>query len=156
MRVWNIPAVDGIKPNMDSTEGFHSAIIGFRPLSLYRGLGKLVLILSCSSVGRGFLRRVHPRLYWEVSVVKVDSRIVGFAYLEGHESPKIFHSGICIKEGFRGSNLGVRLLEKILSLAKDRGGEKVYVSIYSDNLEAQSLYGKFGFKPMATIYGKEV
>jgi diamine N-acetyltransferase len=49
-------------------------------------------------------------------------------------------------EGHHGQGLGTRLLEGALDWLDQRGRAPLYVGVWSENLGAQRLYGRYGFR----------
>lgn len=77
---------------------------------------------------------------------------VGFVGLEETDSPPIFDRGrhthvheIYVKEGYRGSGIATRLMEKAEEWAEDRGCEYLDLMVNADNDAAISLYEEMGF-----------
>ena len=57
---------------------------------------------------------------------------------------------IAVDKRFRRLGIGRMLLKHALNLAKSRGAKKATLEVRVGNIAAQSLYGKFGFKVVAT------
>lgn len=97
-------------------------------------------------------RSLHKDLFF--GVFGRDNKIIGFGMLrgwdEGYEVPSL---GVLIDEEMRGSGIGARLVEFLVSVARDSGARRVRLSVYSDNKRAISIYNKCGFK---TTKKKEV
>lgn len=57
--------------------------------------------------------------------------------------------GICVVESRKGQGLGIRMMEELLKFAKQNQIPKIKLAVDNDNLAAQSLYKKFGFREIA-------
>lgn len=73
--------------------------------------------------------------------------ILGYGLLRGwDEGFKIPSLGILIDKNNRGKGLSKILVNKLHEIAKERGSDKIRLSVYVDNLKAISLYKKLGYK----------
>lgn len=54
--------------------------------------------------------------------------------------------GICVIESRKGEGLGIRMMEELLKFADKNQIKKIKLAVDNDNLAAQSLYKKFGFR----------
>lgn len=59
--------------------------------------------------------------------------------------------GISVKKKFWGLGIGNMLLQEIIKEAGNMGYSQIELGVYSDNVKAQSLYKKHGFKPWGTV-----
>ena len=77
-----------------------------------------------------------------------DGNIIGSVDMKknGVRSPHVGTIGLMIDQDFRGQGLGRFLLDFILKYGKESGYKIANLNLFSDNLIAQSLYKKFGFK----------
>jgi ribosomal-protein-alanine N-acetyltransferase len=69
---------------------------------------------------------------------------VGYGHLE-KEDNKIW-LGIAIAESHTGLKLGVLMLEKLISTAKDFKIDEIYLTVDASNFIAVNLYSKYNFK----------
>ena len=53
---------------------------------------------------------------------------------------------IVVKEEYRGKGYGKEIVEAILTKANKTGIKKAYLSVVNNNIIAQNMYGKIGFK----------
>ena len=53
---------------------------------------------------------------------------------------------IAVEEGYRGSGLGSKILEALVSAAAERGAQKVFLEVRVSNVPAMLLYLRHGFK----------
>lgn len=53
---------------------------------------------------------------------------------------------IAVDEGYRGSGLGGKILESLVSVAAERGAQKVFLEVRVSNTPAMLLYLRHGFK----------
>lgn len=81
--------------------------------------------------------------------VAVDGEaVVGWCDITLDASPVRAHVGslgMGLLAGYRGQGLGRRLLRHTLALARDRGLERVELSVLHDNTAAFALYERLGF-----------
>ncbi len=68
----------------------------------------------------------------------------GFFELEFQEG-ECRLNGVAVYPEFRRNGIGKKLLEKAIALAKKRDAGRVYLLVRPDNVEAVSLYEKYGF-----------
>lgn len=83
-----------------------------------------------------------------ILVAEVDGKIVGVGELKIGRFKKNSHTaelGLAIIKEFRGLGVGKALMEEMLNCAKTRGVEKIWLSVFSTNNAAITLYKKFGF-----------
>ena len=75
-------------------------------------------------------------------------RIVGWCDICRESVPTYAHCGMLgmgVLAPFRGRGLGTRLIAATLGAARERGFERVELSVYAHNTAAQALYRKAGF-----------
>ena len=76
------------------------------------------------------------------------SKVVGWCDIEMSELEGFTHTGklgMGLLKGYRDQGIGSRLLEKVLSEARDLGLERVELDVYASNTRAIDLYEKFNF-----------
>lgn len=84
-----------------------------------------------------------------VLVAELDGRLIGVAQLKIGEFKKNSHTaevGLVVLKEYRGLGVGSALMEEVLSLAGKKRVEKVWLSVFSTNKAAITLYKKFGFE----------
>jgi len=77
-----------------------------------------------------------------------DGRVVGHVYVAREDHPVTRHVatlGIAVAAEHRGRGIGSALMREAFEWARDRGVEKVLLSVYPHNTAAIALYRKFGF-----------
>lgn len=82
--------------------------------------------------------------------------IVGTATLMGFARPRMAHRGeisICVRKSMWGKEIGTRLMEELISRAKQFSMEIISLEVKSDNKRAIALYKKFGFETIGTFPG---
>ncbi len=83
-----------------------------------------------------------------------DDKVVGWCDIFPQENPRQNHRGslgMGILPEFRGQGIGTKLIEKVLSHAKDLGLEKVELHVYTTNTSGIALYKKMGFEQEGLI-----
>lgn len=85
-----------------------------------------------------------------LAVAEIYGRIVGECSLEPKRywssSQHVVDLGINIIGDFRGIGIGKAMMDYMIGWAKEKGYEKVTLSVFSTNQRAINLYKKFGFK----------
>ncbi|WP_442604447.1 GNAT family N-acetyltransferase [Paenibacillus sp. KN14-4R] len=87
----------------------------------------------------------------------VDDEIIGMVGFSRENSKKLNHKsnlwGTYVKPQYRGQNVGKRLIEELLSRARQvKGLRKVNLGVITVNESARRLYSSLGFK----VYGIEL
>jgi len=90
----------------------------------------------------------HPTAF--VLFILCDGKFAGFSTCFVNFStfkikPFLYIHDICIHQEFRGKELGRKLMEKLVSIAKERNYCKISLEVRSDNTSAKVLYHKLGF-----------
>ncbi|MDI3309914.1 MAG: ribosomal protein S18-alanine N-acetyltransferase [Thermoanaerobacterium sp.] len=85
-------------------------------------------------------------------VAEVDGKIAGYGGFwvvvdEGHIT------NIAVHPYFRGQGVGSAIVEGLIELAKNNGITSMTLEVRESNLVAQSLYKKYGFKPVGKRRG---
>jgi ribosomal protein S18 acetylase RimI-like enzyme len=80
--------------------------------------------------------------------------LVGYVAAEIDASPPVFARGptlaveeLYVVSGARGSGLADRLLDRVTEWGRERGCERVGLSVNADNERARSFYERRGFEP---------
>lgn len=79
-------------------------------------------------------------------VAKVRDRIVGYGGMwlvlnEAHVT------NVGVLPEYRGLGIGELIMRSLMSMAKDRGADKMTLEVRKSNYVAQNLYSKLGFEP---------
>jgi len=95
-----------------------------------------------------------------ITLVKIEDKIIGCLLFQAKEEP---HLGVgefeCvhIHKEYQGRGLGAKMVQKSIDFAKNYFGKKgvnlrcIYLFTRSNNLVAQKVYEKYGFKSENTI-----
>jgi GNAT superfamily N-acetyltransferase len=80
-----------------------------------------------------------------------DGKVVGWAYLyiisnDRHDEPYGFLENVYIEKEFRGQGVGTRLIEQVISKARELGCYKLVATSRDSNEQAHKFYKKFGLK----------
>lgn len=89
-------------------------------------------------------------------VASEQGRIVGTATLMGFARPRMAHRGeisISVRKSAWGKGIGTRLMEELISRARQFSMEIISLEVRSDNKRAIGLYRKFGFEAIGTFEG---
>ena len=78
-------------------------------------------------------------------VMVENNRIIGYSFLRlfGYEIPSF---GVIIRPGFTDKGYGTTLTDWTIKKAKELGYKKVILKTYKENISAQKIYEKIGFK----------
>jgi RimJ/RimL family protein N-acetyltransferase len=82
-------------------------------------------------------------------VAEIDGKIVGVSDVSCGRFLKNKHTaglGISIVKEWRGLGIGTAMMTYMINWAKNRGMEKLYLSVFSTNQRAINLYKKFNFQ----------
>ncbi|MGN0906937.1 MAG: GNAT family N-acetyltransferase, partial [Bullifex sp.] len=96
---------------------------------------------------REFLSKTNPNAFIVIAVDD-DGRIVGDASLE-RGPRRMSHAaelGISTLKSYWGQGIGSRLMQEMISHAKEVGITKINLRVRADNERAKALYRKFGFE----------
>ena len=90
----------------------------------------------------------HPTAF--VIFIQCEGEFAGFSTCFVNFStfkikPYLYIHDVFVKPAFRGRNLGKKLLEKLVSIARERDYCKVTLEVREDNTPARSLYQSLGF-----------
>lgn len=77
----------------------------------------------------------------------IDGKIAGFAVLHLFEDDSELFN-IVVRPEYRGKKIGGKLLDAVLSFAKDNKITKVYLEVRESNFIAKTLYLKRGFESL--------
>ena len=86
----------------------------------------------------------------EIRLVALDkSKIIGWCDIETNQREGFTHAGrlgMGILQEYLRQGLGASLLDETLSVARERGLERVELDVYASNIAAIKLYEKFNFQ----------
>lgn len=83
-----------------------------------------------------------------------DERIIGSIDLNGSRIPTGLHRALLVmglEKDFRSKGLGTLLVETALAWARSTDLEWIDLGVFTDNIPAQKLYSKFGFKETGQV-----
>lgn len=94
-----------------------------------------------------FLSEIIDNAYAHYFVGLIEDKVVGYAGLwvvleDAHVTT------IAVHPGFRGCKMGHRLLNRLMSVAVQRGADKITLEVRTSNKIARELYSKVGFVPV--------
>jgi len=84
-----------------------------------------------------------------LAVAEVKGKMVGVCDVHSGSTPKDRHVaglGMSVIKDWRGIGIGTAMMIYITDWAKNRGMEKLYLSVFSTNQRAINLYKKFNFQ----------
>jgi len=78
-------------------------------------------------------------------IMLLEDKILGYSFLRlfGYEIPSF---GCCIRNGFENKGYGSIITNWTINKAKELGYSKVILKTYKENVSAQKIYQKNGFK----------
>ena len=88
---------------------------------------------------------------YQFQLAQVDGEVVGFVKLGPPElpvqrnGPAIELRQLYILQGWRGLGAAQALMDWALAEAKARGGQELYLTVYTENWRARRFYEKYGF-----------
>lgn len=89
-------------------------------------------------------------------LAREEGGIIGTATLMGYARPRMAHRGeisISVRKSAWGKGIGTRLMEELISRARQFSMEIISLEVRSDNKRAIGLYRKFGFEAIGTFDG---
>ncbi|MFH0287035.1 GNAT family N-acetyltransferase [Vibrio owensii] len=84
-------------------------------------------------------------------VAENEGRLVGFIFGELWQRKIASIEQIAVDSSFRNQGVGLRLIEAFEERAMSKGGEELWLEVYSFNEAALSLYRKAGIEPQIQI-----
>ncbi len=74
-----------------------------------------------------------------------EKKLIGYSFLRffGYDIPSF---GCCIRNGYENKGYGILLTKWTIDKARELGYEKVILKTYKENVPAQKIYKKIGFK----------
>ena len=78
-------------------------------------------------------------------VMFLDDTLIGYSFLRlfGYETPSF---GCCIRKGYENEGYGATITKLTVEKAKEFGYGKNILKTYKENISAQKIYKKIGFK----------
>ena len=94
-------------------------------------------------------------------VAEVNEKVAGFmlGIFKTHEKTKsltFYISKFATAKDFRGAGVGLKLMNEAEKIAKEKGCQRIELSLYSNNTSAQGFYQHLGFEPQRTILQKSL
>jgi ribosomal protein S18 acetylase RimI-like enzyme len=108
------------------------------------------------STGPFFNDRTWPE---NVVVAEIDGQPVGWGKIEHPTelpaSGHVWHvTGLAVDPRFEGRGAGRALMEALIELARERGGRRMTLRVFSPNERARALYEKLGFVVEGVLRGE--
>jgi ribosomal protein S18 acetylase RimI-like enzyme len=128
----------------DLIEAFHAALDVVCRERLYLAFLEAPPIEATRSFVRNNIAKGHPQL-----VALDEGKVVGWCDITPAGRPTSAHCGVlgmALLPAWRGRGLGVRLIRAALEAAREHGFTRVELTVRADNLRAQSLYARVGFR----------
>lgn len=125
-------------------EGFHSCIDSVARERKYLGFTQATPIEETRKSLVEDMERDVIRL-----VALADSKVVGWCHIRPDRWEGFTHAGwlgMGVLKGYRRQGIGSALLDQALEEARNRGLERVELSVFASNLGAIQLYEKFHFQ----------
>lgn len=94
---------------------------------------------------------INKTLASHIIIKKQDKKIVGFATLSKKNETLADIGLVAVDENYRGQGIAKELILKTISVAKSIGYDDMQVVTQLDNIPANILYKKFGFKEDSII-----
>jgi ribosomal protein S18 acetylase RimI-like enzyme len=94
-----------------------------------------------------------------VVVAEVGARVVGYGKIE-HPTPlpasaHVWHvTGLAVDPAYEGRGAGRALMERLIELARDRGGTRMTLRVFAPNERARHLYEGLGFEVEGVLRGE--
>lgn len=114
--------------------------------NLLNGLDKKTKkIFHPHSFDRGTISSICKSKKDHYFVMFLDNEMIGYSFLRlfGYNIPSF---GIIIKKEFSDKGFGTILIDWTINKAKELGYKKVILKTYKENIAAQKIYEKIGFK----------
>ena len=95
------------------------------------------------------LLKIYKDSNRKMLVAMMDGKLVASADCRLGKLNKNRHTasfGIAVRKEYRGIGIGTALMDALMSWAEERGAEKLWLSVFSTNRNAISLYEKLGFQ----------
>ena len=81
----------------------------------------------------------------EVTLILIENdEAIGYGHLD-REKDTVW-LGIAVSEGYTGKGLGKKIMNELISCAREKKIKDIRLSVYKNNIPAQKLYEKLGFE----------
>lgn len=87
----------------------------------------------------------------DMYIVVIDNAIVGAMAVANHIDYSSLHL-LTIHPDYRNQHLAESMIKKLFQIADERKNHKIILDVVKDNLPAEKLYNKFGFKSTGEKY----
>jgi RimJ/RimL family protein N-acetyltransferase len=140
---------------------FHPGFLGFESISPAWFVTQLALIASSFTAFKKLLLRTYPSTVFS-SLISTNElgEIIGFAFLKLNNGPTKKNSfgvlGMCVRDDYQGKRIGSKLNERLLSLGRNENVEKICLITLTENIRAQHVYEKYGFKKIRVLFKNDV
>jgi len=82
----------------------------------------------------------------DIYILVFDEKLIGYGILRGWDEGYLVPSlGIMISKYARGKGYSVPFMKQLHKISKERGAEKIRLTVYKENKTAISLYNKLGY-----------
>jgi ribosomal-protein-alanine N-acetyltransferase len=71
---------------------------------------------------------------------------IAYGHIDYSQDENKYWLGICILEEYQGKGFGKAILSELINLSNKEKIDELYLSVDKDNINAISLYKKFGFE----------
>ena len=85
---------------------------------------------------------------------RAQSRIVGWGFLWGLQSEEPSF-GLCVADAYHGRGLGSALMDRVLEAARQRGVQRIGLTVVQDNEKACQMYARRGFVRSEAFIGSD-
>jgi len=163
LKIACIPSVHRMYDSLseESKRLFHPGFLGLTSISARWFLAQMALLASSFRCLRKVLTRTFPLAVILYSVaINQRNEVIGFAFIKVKK--RLFKEGflgelgICVREDRQGREIGSKLMENLIGLARKENVKRIYLTVLTDNVKAIHLYRKYGFKKKGIIEGGDL
>jgi ribosomal protein S18 acetylase RimI-like enzyme len=87
---------------------------------------------------------------YQYYLIKMDDGFIGYMAIQPKED-ELFLSKLYIKTSQRGKGYGRKVVEFLEGMARDKGLEKITLTVNKNNLDTIKAYEKFGFENLGPV-----